>query len=54
MALVASMIMIGLFTNTPVEEPRGGQIVWSADLSAGLTEAKEKKRPVMLYFTADW
>ena len=54
MALVASMIVIGLFANTQVEDPRGGKIVWSADLSAGLEEAKEKNQPVMLYFTADW
>lgn len=32
----------------------GGNLAWNKDVSAGLGEAKEKRKPLALYFTADW
>jgi len=37
----------------PRERPRPG-IAWRTDGEPALLEARAKKKPVLLYFTADW
>lgn len=33
---------------------RGGRIEWRQDLDAAFEDAARTRRPILLYFTADW
>jgi hypothetical protein len=38
----------------PARPNKGGQLSWQRDSKAALEEAKVLKKPVLLFFTADW
>ena len=52
--LAMGLCAAAAFAASPARAGMGGGIAWSTDYSQGLAEARDKGRPLLLYFTASW